>query len=88
MTNPTTRTPGPDVLVTYEIRLQGHLDGRWADRLGAPDLTHQDDGTTVLRLVAADQSALHGLLQRIRDLSLPLISVVRIDAAVRSGLAG
>ncbi len=88
MTHSTTRTPDPDGSVTYEICLQGHLDGRWADRLGVPGLTHQSDGTTVLRLVAADQSALHGLLQRIRDLSLPLISVVRIDPAVRSGLAG
>ena len=79
MTNPTTRTPDPDQPVTYEICLRGHLDGRWADRMGVPELTHQVDGTTVLRLVVADQSALHGLLQRIRDLSLPLISVARVD---------
>ena len=79
MTNQTTRTPDPDESVTYEICLQGHLDGRWADRLSVPELAHQSDGTTVLRLVGADQSALHGLLQRIRDLGLPLISVARVD---------
>lgn len=88
MTNSTARTPGPDETATYEICLLGHLDVRWADRLGAPELTHQSDGTTVLRLVGADQSALHGLLQRIRDLGLPLISVARIDPAVQPGLAG
>ena len=64
---------------TYEIRIRGHLDARWAATLGVSSLTHEADGTTVLRGVALDQPALHGLLQRIRDLSLPLISVTRID---------
>ncbi|HZY49374.1 MAG TPA: hypothetical protein VFE64_06310 [Devosia sp.] len=65
--------------VTYEIRLRGHLDGRWAERLGISELTQDPDGTTVLSGIAADQAVLHGLLQRIRDLGLPLISVLRID---------
>ncbi|HEV2515697.1 MAG TPA: hypothetical protein VGV07_10640 [Devosia sp.] len=65
---------------TYEIRLGGHLDARWAERLGVPNLTHEAAGTTLLHGIVADQAALHGLLQRIRDLGLPLISVVRIDA--------
>jgi hypothetical protein len=67
----------PDI---YEIRLRGHLDQRWAARLGVPSLVHEAGGATVLRSNAMDQPALHGLLQRIRDLSLPLISVVRIDS--------
>lgn len=64
---------------TYEIRIRGHLDARWAETLGVSSLTHEPDGITLLRGVALDQPALHGLLQRIRDLSLPLISVIRID---------
>jgi hypothetical protein len=66
---------------TYEIRLRGHLDARWASRLGVPGLTHESDGTTILRGIVDDQAALHGLLQRIRDLGLPLISVIRLDSA-------
>ena len=66
---------------TYEIRLQGHLDSRWASQLAVASLAHQSDGTTLLSLAVTDQSALHGLLQRIRDLGLLLISVTRIDPA-------
>jgi hypothetical protein len=69
------REPG-----AYEIRLRGHLDPRWAARLEVPSLRHESDGTTVIRSVAADQAALHGLLQRLRDLGLPLISVIDVDA--------
>lgn len=63
---------------TYEIRVRGHLDPRWATRLGVPDLTIDEDGTTALSGIAADQATLHGLLQRIRDLGLTLVSVSRI----------
>lgn len=64
---------------TYEIRVRGHLDANWAARLNVPNLTHEADGTTVMRGIAADQAALHGLLQRIRDLGLPLVSIVHVD---------
>lgn len=65
---------------TYDIRLRGHLDRQWAAQMGVPELIHEDGGTTVLRGVAADQAALHGLLQRIRDLGITLISVTPIPA--------
>jgi hypothetical protein len=63
----------------YEIRLRGHLDQRWATRLEVSSLSHESDGTTVLRVTVVDQAALHGLLHKIRDLGLPLISVVPAD---------
>lgn len=66
---------------TYEIRVRGHLDARWATRLAVQSLTHDDDGTTTLRVVGTDQAALHGLLQRLGDLGLTLVSVLRIHAA-------
>lgn len=65
---------------TYDIRLRGQLDHHWAERLGVPELTHEPDGNTLLRGVAADQAGLHGLLQRIRDLGVSLISVTYVPS--------
>jgi hypothetical protein len=59
----------------YEIRLTGHLDARWSEWLDGMSLTHADDGTTVLVGPIADQAALHGVLTRLRDLGVTLISV-------------
>lgn len=64
---------------TYEIRLTGHLDDRWAAWFDGLSLTHGSDGTTVLRGQVVDQAALHGLLQKVRDLGLPLISVAQVE---------
>jgi hypothetical protein len=61
----------------YEIRIQGRLDARWAAWFDGMALTVENDGATVLRGEVADQAALHGLLQRVRDIGLPLISVTR-----------
>ena len=63
----------------YEIRLKGHLDARWAAWFDGLSLTHESDGTTVIRGPVVDQAALHGLLSKVRDLGLPLISVTQID---------
>ena len=63
----------------YEIRLTGHLDARWAARFDGLALRHEADGTTVLSGPIADQPALHGLLQRVRDLGIPLVSVTRAE---------
>jgi hypothetical protein len=60
----------------YEIRVQGHLDHRWVAWFDGMDLSAENDGTTVIRGEVADQAALHGLLRRVRDLGLPLVSVV------------
>jgi hypothetical protein len=63
----------------YEIRITGHLEDRWADWFDGMTLDRRDDGTTVITGDVVDQSALHGLIQRVRDLGLPLVSVSRID---------
>ena len=72
--------PERDDSQNYEIRLRHRLDPRWAARLGVPRLRHESDGTTILEGVAMDQAALHGLLQKVRDLGLTLVSVIRIDS--------
>lgn len=64
---------------TYEIRIHGRLDRRWQAWFDGLDVRHDPDGTTVIRGEVPDQAALHGLLQRVRDLGLPLISVTRTD---------
>jgi hypothetical protein len=63
----------------YEIRLKGHLDSRWAAWFDGLAITRGNDGTTVIHGPVADQAALHGLLQKTRDLGLPLISVNHAD---------
>ena len=63
----------------YEIRLNGRLDPRWAAWLDGFDLTPGEGGSTVIRGRVPDQAALHGVLQRVRDIGLPIISVTQID---------
>lgn len=63
----------------YEIRLAGQLDPRWADWFDGLDLRLEPAGITVLHGTLADQAALHGLLERVRDVGLPLVSVNRLD---------
>ncbi len=59
----------------YEIRIDGHLDDRWADWFDGLQIEHDADGYTTLNGPVADQSALHGFLAKIRDLNLTLISL-------------
>ena len=63
----------------YEIRVQGRLDARWATWFDELSLTNGNDGTTVIRGHVADQAAPHGLLQKVRDIGLPLLSVIHVD---------
>ncbi len=69
----------------YEIRLQGHLDKRWADSFEGLSFTLESDGTTTLRGPVIDQAALHGFLRKVRDLGLPLIAVTRVDPKQTNG---
>ncbi|MEO3936596.1 hypothetical protein V3N99_07520 [Dermatophilaceae bacterium Soc4.6] len=63
----------------YEVRIDGHLDKHWASWFGGLTLTH-DDGITILRGPVTDQAELHGLLAKVRDLGVTLISVKAVDA--------
>jgi hypothetical protein len=63
----------------YEIRLKGHLEDRWVAWFDGLRLRRERDGTTILEGLVADQAALHGLLQKVRDTGLALVSVDRIE---------
>lgn len=65
--------------VQYEIRVEGHLTERWATWFDGLTITSADDGTTVIRGTVVDQAALHGLLQRLRDIGIPLISLTPVE---------
>jgi hypothetical protein len=70
------RTTNP--IQHYEIRVSGHLGARWAAWFDGLSLTNADDGTTVIRGPVADQAALHGLLQKLRDVGIPLVSLAEV----------
>ena len=63
----------------YQIRIKGHLSCAWGERFTGLTATLEDDGDTLLTGPVVDQAALHGLLKKVRDLGLPLISVNRIE---------
>jgi hypothetical protein len=65
----------------YRIRVLGQLDQGWAAYFAGLELTNRDDGTTQLCGPVADQAALHGLLQRLGGLGLPILEVRRLDCA-------
>lgn len=69
----------PHEVGQYEIRLKGHLAGRWAAWFDALTLSRESDGTTLIAGLVVDQAALHGLLQKVRDTGLPLVSVTRVE---------
>jgi hypothetical protein len=63
----------------YEIRIDGRLDARWQDWFDGMTVTLDDHGDTLLSGPVVDQAALHGLLKKVRDLGLPLLSVIRVE---------
>ena len=78
---PEKRQPGidPGQPVIYQIRLKGHLGRRWKDWFGDATITLEDNGETLITCPVVDQAALHGVLKKVRDLGMPLLSVYRID---------
>jgi hypothetical protein len=65
----------------YEISIKGHLSSRWATRFEGMTLTARPDGTTLIEGSIVDQAALHGLLNKLGDLGLPLLSISQVDPA-------
>jgi hypothetical protein len=63
----------------YEIRIKGHLADRWVDWFGGLTITLEDNGDTLLTGPVIDQAALFGLLRKVRDLGMPLISVICVE---------
>jgi hypothetical protein len=82
-----TRPPVRNVPAEYQIRVDGHLDDHWSAWFGDLTLTHESDGTTSLRGAVSDQAELHGLLRKVRDLGVTLISVAVVDQCLQ-GSAG
>ena len=64
----------------YEIRVTGHLGSRWSAWFDGLSLTSEEDGTTVIRGPVVDQAALHGLLQKLRDVGIPLVSLTPLPS--------
>ena len=82
MRNGTEQTHGDDPKSGWvEIRVQGHLEPRWSEWLEGLTLACKDDGTTVIEGTVVDQAALFGVIDRLRDMAVPLISVTHAGAS-------
>ena len=86
MSNTLNPKPDPCQPTVYQIRLRGHLGPEWTDWFGGLTVTLEDNGDTLLTGPIVDQAGLHGLLKRIRDLGIPLISVMRIEPGLSTTL--
>ena len=69
----------PGQPVAYQIRIKGHLGCQWTDWFGGLAITLEDNGDTLLTGSVIDQAALHGLLRKVRDLGMPLVSVTPVS---------
>jgi hypothetical protein len=78
MSNKPNASTDPDEEMTYQIKIKGHLSSHWTEWFGGLTITLENNGDTVLTGVVVDQAALHGLLKKVRDLGMPLISVMRL----------
>ena len=79
MSNNSDPTTNPSQPVVYQIRIKGHLDSQWTDWFEGLTITLDEDGDTFLTGPVVDQAALHGLLKKVRDLGMPLISVSQVQ---------
>ena len=79
MSNELESKPTPSQTVVYQIRLKGHLDSQWTDWFEGMTITLEENGNTLLTGPVIDQAALHGLLKKVRDLGMPLVSVSPVE---------
>lgn len=79
MSNQLSSKAGAGRPMRYQIRLMGHLGYQWTDWFEGLTITLEENGDTLLTGSVVDQAALHGLLKKVRDLGMPLLSVVRIE---------
>jgi hypothetical protein len=79
MSNELEPQPSSTQTVIYQIRIKGHLDAQWTAWFEGLTITLEEDGDTLLTGPVPDQAALHGLLKKIRDLGMPLVSVNQIQ---------
>jgi hypothetical protein len=86
MSNELYPKPDPDQPMIYQIRLKGHLGRQWTDWFGGLTITLEDDGDTLLTGPVVDQAALHGLLKKVRDLGLSLVSVNPVEPGPSTAL--
>ena len=80
MTNEQKSKPAVDQLMVYQIRIKGHLGQQWIGWFEGLTITLEEDGNTLLSGPVIDQAALHGLLKKVRDLGMPLLSVNSVEA--------
>ena len=69
----------PGGTMIYQIRVKGHLGPQWTEWFEGMAVTREENGDTLLTGPVVDQAALHGLLKKVRDLGLPLLSVIRVE---------
>jgi hypothetical protein len=79
MSNELNPKTDPSQPVVYQIRVKGHLGHEWTDWFGGLTITLEEDGDTLLTGPVVDQAALHGLLKKVRDLGMPLVSVSPVE---------
>jgi hypothetical protein len=75
--------PNPGASTVYRIRIKGHLGGQWTDWFDGLAITLDENGDMLLTGLVVDQAALHGLLRKVRDLGMPLVSVSPVEPDIQ-----